>query len=70
MFPKAPIHRDVDVRSGYKVWDVARATLADMYLTAPMWLEDPTGNHPKELFINGSLNLSPIELGSSRWATR
>jgi len=65
MFPKAPIHPDVEVRSGYRVWDVARATLADMYLTAPMWLEDPTGRHPKELFITGSLNLSPIELALS-----
>ena len=65
MFPKAPIHPDVEVRSGYRVWDVARATLADMYLTAPMWLEDPTGRHPRELFITGSLNLSPIELALS-----
>jgi hypothetical protein len=32
MFPKAPIHTDVEVRSGYRVWDVARAALADMYL--------------------------------------
>lgn len=65
MFQKAPIHPDVEVRSGYRVWDVARATLADMYLTAPMWLEDPTGRHPKELFITGSLNLSPVELALS-----
>ncbi len=65
MFPKAPIHTDVEVRSGYRVWDVARATLADMYLTAPMWLEDPAGRHPKELFITGSLNISPIELALS-----
>ncbi len=65
MFPKAPIHPDVEVRSGYRVWDVARATLADMYLTAPMWLEDPTGGHPKELFITGALNISPIELALS-----
>ena len=65
MFPKAPIHTDVDVRSGYRVWDVARATLADMYLTAPMWLEDPTGRHPRELFITGALNISPIELALS-----
>jgi hypothetical protein len=65
MFPRAPIHGDVDVRSGYRVWDVARATLADMYLTAPMWLEDPTGRHPKELFITGALNISPIELALS-----
>jgi hypothetical protein len=65
MFPKAPIHTDVDVRSGYRVWDVARATLADMYLTAPMWLEDPAGRYPKELFITGSLNISPIELALS-----
>ncbi len=65
MFPKAPIHPNVEVRSGYRVWDVARATLADMYLTAPMWLEDPTGRHPKELFITGSLNLSPVELALS-----
>jgi hypothetical protein len=65
MFPKAPIHTDVEVRSGYRVWDVARATLADMYLTAPMWLEDPTGAHPKELFITGALNISPIELALS-----
>jgi hypothetical protein len=65
MFSKAPIHTDVEVRSGYRVWDVARATLADMYLTAPMWLEDPTGRHPKELFITGSLNISPIELALS-----
>lgn len=65
MFPRAPIHPDVEIRSGYRVWDVARATLADMYLTAPMWLEDPTGRHPKELFITGSLNLSPIELALS-----
>jgi hypothetical protein len=36
MFPKAPIHTDVEVRSGYRVWDVARAALADMYLTAPI----------------------------------
>ena len=65
MFPKAPIHPDVDVRSGYRVWDVARATLADMYLTAPMWLEDPAGGHPKELFITGAMNISPIELALS-----
>ena len=65
MFPKAPIHPDVEVRSGYRVWDVARAALADMYLTAPMWLEDPTGAHPKELFITGALNISPIELALS-----
>lgn len=65
MFPRAPIHPDVEVRSGYRVWDVARATLADMYLTEPMWLEDPTGRHPKELFITGSLNLSPVELALS-----
>ena len=65
MFPKAPIHTDVEVRSGYRVWDVARATLADMYLTAPMWLEDPTGRHPRELFITGALNISPIELALS-----
>jgi hypothetical protein len=65
MFPKAPIHPDVEVHSGYRLWDVARATLADMYLTAPMWLEDPTGGHPKELFITGSLNISPIELALS-----
>jgi hypothetical protein len=65
MFPEAPIHTDVEVRSGYRVWDVARATLADMYLTAPMWLEDPAGKHPKELFITGALNISPIELGLS-----
>jgi hypothetical protein len=62
MFPKAPIHADVDVRSGYRIWDVARAALADMYLTAPMWLQDPTGRHPTELFITGALNISPIEL--------
>jgi len=62
MFPMAPIHTDVEVRSGYRVWDVARAALADMYLTEPMWLEDPTGGHPKELFITGALNISPIEL--------
>jgi hypothetical protein len=62
MFPKAPIHTDVDVRSGYRVWDAARAALADMYLTAPMWLEDPTGRHPKELFFTGALNISPVEL--------
>jgi hypothetical protein len=62
MFPKAPIDADVDVRSGYRVWDVARAALADMYLTEPKWLEDPTGRHPKELFITGALNISPIEL--------
>ena len=62
MFPKAPLHADVEVRSGYRVWDVARATLADMYLTAPMWLEDPTGVYPKEPFITGALNISPIEL--------
>jgi hypothetical protein len=65
MFPKAPIHTDVEVRSGYRVWDVARAALADMYLTEPMWLEDPTGDHPKELFITGALNISPIELALS-----
>jgi hypothetical protein len=65
LFPKAPIHTDVDVRSGYRVWDVARATLADMYLTAPMWLEDPAGRYPKELFITGSLNISPVELALS-----
>ena len=65
MFPKAPIHADVDVRSGYRVWDVARAALADMYLTEPMWLEDPTGGHPKELFMTGALNISPIELALS-----
>lgn len=65
MFPKAPVHPDVEVRSGYRVWDVARATLADMYLTSPMWLEDPTGRHPRELFITGSLNISPIELALS-----
>jgi hypothetical protein len=65
MFPKAPIHPDVEVRSGYRVWDVARATLADMYLTAPMWLVDPTGVHLKELFITGALNISPIELALS-----
>ena len=65
MFPKAPIHKDVEVRSGYRVWDVARATLADMYLTAPMWLEDPTGRHPKELFFTGAMNISPIELALS-----
>ncbi len=65
MFPNAPIHPDVEVRDGYRVWDVARATLADMYLTAPMWLEDPTGRHPKELFITGSLDLSPVELALS-----
>ena len=44
---------------------MARASLADMYLTAPMWLEDPTGGHPKELFITGSLNISPIEFALS-----
>ena len=65
MFPKAPIHADVEVRSGYRVWDVARAALADMYLTEPMWLEDPTGKHPKELFITGALDISPIELALS-----
>ncbi len=65
MFPKAPIHADVEVRGGYKAWDVARATLADMYLTAPMWLEDPAGGHPKELFITGAMNISPIELALS-----
>ena len=65
MFPKAPIHPDVEVRSGYRVWDVARATLADMYLTSPMWLEDPTGGHPRELFFTGALNISPIELALS-----
>ncbi len=65
MFPKAPIHPSVEVRSGYRVWDVARATLADMYLTAPVWLEDPKGRYPKELFITGSLNLSPVELALS-----
>ena len=65
MFPKAPIHADVEVRSGYRIWDVARAALADMYLTTPMWLEDPTGGHPKELFITGALNISPIELALS-----
>ena len=65
MFPKAPIHPDVEVRGGYRVWDAARATLADMYLTEPMWLEDPTGGHPKELFITGALNISPIELALS-----
>ena len=61
MFPKAPIHPDVEVRSGYRIWDVARATLADMYLTSPMWLEDPAGVHPKELFFTGAMNISPIE---------
>ena len=65
MFPRAPIHADVEVRSGYRVWDVARAALADMYLTAPMWLEDPTARHPRELFITGALNISPIELALS-----
>jgi len=65
MFPKAPIHPDVDVRSGYRIWDVARAALADMYLTTPMWLEDPTGAHPKEMFITGAMNISPIELALS-----
>jgi hypothetical protein len=65
MFPKAPIHTDVEVRSGYRVWDVARATLADMYLTAPMCLENPTGGHPKELFFTGAINISPIELALS-----
>ena len=65
MFPKAPIHSDVEVRSGYRVWDVARAALADMYLTEPMWLEDPTGRRPKELFFTGALNISPIELALS-----
>jgi hypothetical protein len=62
MFPRAPIHPDVEVRSGYRVWEVARAAVAEMYLTAPMWLEDPTGAHPKELFFTGALNISPIEL--------
>ena len=65
MFPKAPIHADVEVRTGYRVWDVARAALADMYLTEPMWLEDPTGERPKELFITGALDISPIELALS-----
>ena len=65
MFPKAPIHTDVDVRIGYRVWDVARAALADMYLTEPMWLAGPTGGQPKELFITGALNISPIELALS-----
>lgn len=65
MFPKAPIHPDVEIRSGYRAWDVARATLADMYLTAPMWLEDPTGGYPKELFFAGAMNISPIELALS-----
>jgi hypothetical protein len=65
MFPKAPIHTDVEVRSGYRVWDVARAALADMYLTEPMWLQHPTGDHPKELFLTGALNISPIELALS-----
>jgi hypothetical protein len=65
MFPKAPIHPDVEIRSGYRIWDVARATLADMYLTAPMWLEDPSGKHPKELFITGAINISPLELAVS-----
>jgi hypothetical protein len=65
MFPNAPIHTDVEVRNGYKIWEVARATLADMYLTAPMWLEDPTGAHPKELFFTGAMNISPIELALS-----
>ena len=54
MFPKAPIHTDVEVRSGYRVWDVARATLADMYLTAPMWLEDPTGASSQRTFYHRS----------------
>ena len=65
MFPAAPIHTDVEVRSGYRIWDVARAALADMYLTEPMWLKKPTGGQSEELFITGALNVSPIELALS-----
>ena len=50
MFPKAPIHPDVEVRSGYRVWDVARATLADLYLTAPSGWKTPRAVIPRAFF--------------------
>ncbi len=58
MFPKAPIHVDVEVRSGYRVWDVARAAVAEMYLAAPIWLEDPTVLIPKNFLSQGAEHLA------------
>ena len=64
MFPKAPIHKDVEVRSGYRVWDVARATLADMYLTDAHVARRPHGRSSQRTFFHRSAEYFAHRIGA------
>jgi hypothetical protein len=61
-FPGVPVMADVDVRTGYNAFEVARASLSEPYLTPLMWLRSPENPGVKQPFIAGAMNISPVEL--------